>query len=1765
MKLKTVIFIFIYLLFQPITHYAQANNPGHLNQRLRFDHLSSEEGLSHDTIYAILQDHQGFMWFATGDGLNRYDGYNVTTYRFDPNDPTSLSDNLIMSLYEDQAGILWVGTRNGLNRFDSQTEQFQRYQHYENAPHSLSDNAIWAITEDQTGQLWLGTQKGLNRFDHQTGQFHRYQHDPTAPRSLGHNHIYHLYQDRAGDLWVATWGGGLNRFDPQTEQFQRYQHDPQDPHSLSNNFVYTIYEDSTGQMWVGTKGGLNKFEPATGQFQHYRHDPLNLASLSDDDVRVIYETPTGLLWVGTRGGGLNQFDHQTEQFYAYRHAAYDTYSLSSNDINTIYEDRGGVVWIGTTNGLNKFNQTRQYIQLYQHESTEPFSLSDNDVQTIYEDAEETIWVGTLSGGLNRFERSTQKFYHYQTNPDDPHSLSDNDVRAIYQDRGGALWVGTLGHGLNKLVTNTSRPAKFEHYQYQPDDPQSLSSNAVLAIHESQAGELWIGTLGGGLNKLVSSDGQFQHYRHDPDDPTSLSSDNVVTIYEDRAGRLWIGTFGGGLNQMIRSPKTTSHDDDQLQFRRYQYDSNDPHSLSHNDIFAIYEDQAGRLWVGTPTGLNKLDHSTGNFITYTTADGLPSDAIQDILEDDQGHLWLSTSQGLSKFEVPTETFTHYDISDGLQDNKFNVGAAFKSHRGELLFGGINGLNIFYPADLQTNQYVPPVVLTDFQLFNKPVKVGGESPLKQPINQTDFLTLSYEDYVFSFGFAALSYQNPAKNQYAYIMEGFETEWNYVDSQRRFATYTSLPAGEYRFRVKGSNEDGVWNELGTRLHLTVTPPWWENWWFRGGALIAILGLVMGLYRWRVRTLDQYNRQLERQVAERTQALTQTNQRLQQEMSERQLTSQALRESEYKFRQIFNESPIAIITYDQEGKLTAVNPAGLDIFGIPTPEVIKGLRLFDNPQITPARQEILAREGIVKFESIIDFDNIKRLGFYEPTKSGQSSIDWLISLLDSGYLVQIQDISKRKQAEQALRESEERYRLLFEMANDIIFTHPVVTETDPSQFIEVNDMACQVLGYSKEEMRHLSPLMIIPTHEIKDVEQERDILLLEQQLLFEKTLIAKSGQTIPVEIHARLFDFHGRPTVLSIARDMTERKQAEMALRKSEESYRKLIENLIYGLVIYQDYKIILVNQAIADIIGYTIEELKAMSSEEVNNLAHPDDRERMMTYVRKHLTGELVPERFECRLICKSGDIRMVEIFATLCDYRGRPASQITCMDITDRKQAEDALREAKEIAETASQAKSQFLAHMSHELRTPLNAILGFAQLMARSGQLSTEHQENISIIQRSGEHLLALLNDVLDMAKIEANRVVFTPKSFDFWQLLTDLRDMFSHQAADKGLQLIFDKADDLPHYIETDEGKLRQVLINLMGNALKFTAAGQVLVRVYVAEKSASLSPDQESKPPTEVVKIRVEVADTGPGISPEEIDTIFEPFCQTMTGKITNGGTGLGLTISRNFVRLLGGELTVTSPWQTSDEQPGSCFQFDMVVKIVETHRTTSRLPAKQVIGLQPGQPGYRLLVVDNRWDNRQLLLKLLSSVGFETDQAKDGQQALTIWQRWQPHLIWMDFRMPVMDGCETTKRIRQREKTITSSDESQHRTVVIGLTASNFPESQGALLMAGCDEVIHKPFHEKAIFETLEKHLGVQFIYTDEQSTQAAKPELSSFLKTVPPGLLAELEEAVNQLDMVLLDEVIAKFQPYEAILADELAELAYDFRYKEILGLINKSRLL
>ncbi len=850
---------------------ALACAPGLLAEKrsIHFDRYTLDEGLSQSAVNAIAQDVSGFMWLGTQDGLNRFDGFEFEVFKEHPDHASSLSNSWIWALLVDSNGSLWIGTDGGgLNRWDPYGESFTHFRLDSSNPTTLSNDTVRAIFEDRGGRLWIGTDGGLNLMvEDSQGTFRRYTHNPSKERSLSADGVRAVLEDSQGTLWVGTHGGGLNRLDPDEGGFVHYRHDPADPASLGDDDVRCLLEDREGHLWIGTEGGgLSRLNRDTGTFDRFDEENGSLAG-SQNHVRWLLQDNDDVLWVGT-AGGLFEWLPKANRFRQYKHNPTDSSSLAGDNVMSIFQDRGGVLWVGTMRGLSKWNPTTSSFGAFTASDPVGERLSGNTVYSLAEGADGDIWVGTYGTGLNRIDRETGKVTQFRADPTDPNALGDDMTPTLYVDSRGRLWIGSVAAGLFRFEERTQR---FVNYHHDPKDPASLSGDAVTSIYEDSEGSFWIGTFGNGLNQFDPATGRSVHYTHDAADPTSLSNNNVLVILEDSLGVLWIGTHGGGLSGMDRETG---------RFTRFKARQDDPSGLESEKIWALHEDRRGNLWIGTQEDglyrwtLNDRRNYRAAFRHYTQADGLPNGSINGILEDAAGNLWLSTNQGISRFDPLSETFRNLNRSSGLLSNEFNQGAHLKTRSGEIFFGSSEGVNFFHPDQIQTNLHRPPIVLTSLLKNNQP------GALDRPLSEVEELALQHTDYVVSFEFAALDFTAPKENQYAYKLVGFDEDW--VEARNhRFASYTNLDPGNYTFRVKASNNDGLWNEEGLSIAIRVAPPPWRTWWAYALYALSLASVVFGYVRIQSRKLEkeaEYSRKLEREVQTRTRELAERNSDLEQ-----------------------------------------------------------------------------------------------------------------------------------------------------------------------------------------------------------------------------------------------------------------------------------------------------------------------------------------------------------------------------------------------------------------------------------------------------------------------------------------------------------------------------------------------------------------------------------------------------------------------------------------------------------------------------------------------------------------------------------------------------------------------------------------------------------------------------------------------------------------------------------------------------------------------
>jgi ligand-binding sensor domain-containing protein/signal transduction histidine kinase len=845
-------------------------------QEIRFENLTTENGLSQSTAYGITQDRYGFIWIGTTDGLNRFDGHNLVKYYHETDNEKSLPNNFTSAVYNDKQGNLWVGTLKGLALFDHQTETFKRFARDENGN---DIGRVACIFEDNQANLWVGTVgNGLKLLDRKTGSFTKkfaFQNNEI----LKDGSVRSIAQDKEGNLYIALQYKGLAVIDAQFTNLRLFQYKEDNPTSLSSNEVSSICITQDQTIWVGTYGGgLNRLDIKNQHFTHYRYNQQIPNTLASDFVNGVMESSTGEIWVATEKGGLNLLqpaENGDNYFISFQKKDTNPKSITINELYTLFEDKSGVLWVGTVNGgVNYFDlwKRNQFLH-YWHDSNNANSLSHNSIRRIFEDRDVNLWVCTSQEGVNLATPRDRKLGIFQKprfeyvgigNSKDYQNSPYRFAIDICQDQKGTIWVATFGglfeyakdHFESRLLLNP-----------QDSTVPHLPSKQIRSVFCDSKNNLWIGMIEG--LSVWDSDRKKLTTLYPSKDTAqaNMLKISIITCFaEDKQGNIWFGMQGGGLR--VYNPQNQ-------QVKSYRTKEGDAGSLPSERITTIYIDQEGIVWVGTSGGLARFDSQNQRFTTFGKKDGFPNEVIYGILEDKNKHLWLSGNKGIIQFDKQTKQIRTFDVSDGLQNNEFNLNAFHKNPRGEMFFGGINGFNAFFPERIVKRSFKPSVVIMDFQLGGKSMNnYGKDQILEQSIITTQAIVLSHQQSIFSFEFTALDFSNHKKIKYKYKMEGFDTEWNLTDAARPYATYTNLSPETYTFMVKATNGDGVWNEDGvTKIRITITPPFWKTWWFVSLAIFLFLLFAFTLYKSRINQIKQQQLVLEKLVKERTAELEDAN----------------------------------------------------------------------------------------------------------------------------------------------------------------------------------------------------------------------------------------------------------------------------------------------------------------------------------------------------------------------------------------------------------------------------------------------------------------------------------------------------------------------------------------------------------------------------------------------------------------------------------------------------------------------------------------------------------------------------------------------------------------------------------------------------------------------------------------------------------------------------------------------------------------------------
>lgn len=812
-----------------ITSFGQSSS-GNNSEHIEFDRLEQVKELQNYTVNSIIQDDIGFMWFGTLNGLIRFDGYKIKVYKNDFKNSRSLSSNTITALAKDHAGNIWIATQGGgLNKFDVDKETFTHYQHKPKDSTSISDNSLVSVFVDSRDRVWVGTySNGINLLDQAANTFKRFDGSQYFP-------VRSIREDEEGLIWFSS--NGLTAIDKDFS-LQHFPAQEGDPVTLANGGIRSFLHQNKETIFAAThdEEGVFKLNTQTGKYTKVQWFDKERVS-----AYALFKDAEKRLWIGTSKGlaiGVN------DKFDRYQFDACDPTSLGKKIILSIYQDRVGTIWIGTEGGgVNKVQPKTKFAMAAYPKKID--FLTHNSIRTLYEDSQDRLWIGWVEGGLEIYDRVTGKVTPVLT-----HGI--DNFTCILQDYDSTFWAGSWGHGLLHL----SQEGKLIHQYLSEPNGNSVPDNRIQALLRDNHGYLWVATENG-LSQFDTNENTWKEFRR-PYFNADLIGNNIQSLafIEAPDGTLWAGTWLG-LNRIAPDRKSVKH-----------YQSKSSLYALYDHIISLHFDALKNvIWIGTyEGGLRMLDVKSGEMSYYTEEDGLPNNTVYAIKPDNAGNLWLSTNNGLSKFNPATGVFRNYDVTDGLQGNEFFWGVALKKKNGEMIFGGVNGLNVFDPNEIKDNAVIPPVVFTNFEIFNKPLQIGSEqSPLQAALNAQDEIKLTYDQSVFTFEFAALNYIRPEKNQYAYMLENFDEDWNYLKDSR-VATFTNIDPGEYVFRVKASNNDHVWNEEGKSIRIIITPPFWLTWWFKASIFFFVSGTLLLFYRIRISTITRQRAELEWQVNQRT-----------------------------------------------------------------------------------------------------------------------------------------------------------------------------------------------------------------------------------------------------------------------------------------------------------------------------------------------------------------------------------------------------------------------------------------------------------------------------------------------------------------------------------------------------------------------------------------------------------------------------------------------------------------------------------------------------------------------------------------------------------------------------------------------------------------------------------------------------------------------------------------------------------------------------------
>ncbi len=1556
-----------------------------------FTRYSQEQGLSQGSVRSIEQDGSGFLWIATQDGLNRFDGYNFAIFNHNPFDSTSLTSNRITSVHADRDGNLWVGTAKGLNLMSPGSHAFRRFVNEHGEPGTMAHNLVNCLHRDRRGGLWVGTPAGLDRMDVRTRRFDHFRHDPSDRGSISDDHIRCLLEDTSGHIWVGT-RNGLNRFDYSTGRFERFdfaRHFP-DP---DVRITKALAEKGPGQLLVGTHAGLLELDVGQGSVRRIRlrdsRDGSAAGGRGHPSVADVLLDSSGRLWAATYSG-LYVIARGDTSATRLKHDPGDPSSLSHDTVTCLFQDEGEVVWAGTIGyGLNAWSPYLGKFKRYGPGDERVKGLNFKSVRAIYEDPTGIVWIGGYGGGLNRLDLESEDFsqaglvpsgniYTILGDPDHPDRL---------------LWIGTEGSGLVKYdileQTSTSLPVR-------PGDRSGLDGRNVYALCAGPEGRLWIGT-DKGVNLFDRSEGRFDLVDCRP------RGGSVRAISRDGRNAMWVGTTKG----LAR----LDHGAEEFVF--YRHDPSDRGSLSDDYVLCVHEDSEGAVWIGTNGGgLNKFLREGETFTHYMQGEGLPNNVVYGILEDGQGHLWISTNAGISHLDPVSETFRNFTLEDGLQSLEFNASAYHRGPSGNLYFGGVEGFNVIEPRTAKDNPHPPRVAVTEILLSRttSPHR-GGEKAtrlLPGPAAETETLELTHENRVVSFELSALDFTHPRKNSFAYKLEGLDENWNLI-GHRRFITFTDLSPGDYSLYAKAANSDGIWGEPVSLLRMHIAPPIWRTWWFRAAPAAAFLLAVFALHRIRTTSIRRHGAEVNR--------------------------------SREFLNSIVNALDDPVYVKDGEHRWVVLNDRACEMMGRPREEL---LGKTDHDVLPRQQAEAHWREddeafangnSVITSEFIADWQDeprvisTKKSAFTEPS-TGKRFI-----------ACTVRDITELKRYEAALED-----RLRFESVASGIsaeLINPPASDVDKvigqglseiGEFFAADRVVIRLMkgedglpakvyarrldssrtSMVREDFEAAFPNLVRRLMEGREIVFERTEDLPREwkpELRHLGKLGIKSGIVVPLSVGGshlgsisvmmvgseRKWEEASVSRVRTLGETMANalnRKRAEEALRQSRQKYWSILENIGIGIALIDtDLRILERNKKMREWFP-GLQDDRLPFCQEPHCL--PPDRHDC-PIVRTLRDGKVHEETTTVSLEDRSATFRVVSSPIRTADGEVIAAIEMA-EDITEKLNLEDQLRHSQKM-----EAIGTLAGGIAHDFNNILYAILGYANLA--KGRISSDQTSRgyIEQIEVAGKRAAGLVEQILASGRHSDNK----PQPLSL-QKLTDEALTLLRGSLPATVEVRQRVSPDCGPVL-ADSSQIHQVIMNLCTNAYQAmpdrkgvleVRLDEVLVDEALASKVHGMRPGAYA---------RLSVIDDGDGMEPAVVKRIFEPY---FTTKRPGEGSGLGLAMAHGIIESNQGAIHVSS-------ELGRGTTFEVYLPICEGSAPEEEEPS---VDEEPAPSSATILFVDDEPIIVDMCETILRNRGYSVDAYRDGEQALDAFRRNPSRydLVLADVTMPRLTGIELAERIR-------------------------------------------------------------------------------------------------------------------------------------------------